>query len=209
MATDTAAGFHDLKLTLGIGRHEQVTELLVVNFEVRRLDGKVAVHWRAEFLDERGRCSWHEALALLGSQIAFHRVRLSGAGLPIGEGCCIVAREDFADEGPQGCSEDFSLGAERREDLVEIERGTLLPCGPAHVPNDGHLFTLRRGGDCGHDACALLLLIHGPEAANHAYVRGLLVGPRHVMSAAGTPATTVHRAVTRAIQLKRPRWCGR
>ena len=112
--------FSELQLPLLVDV-QQVSELFVVELDVRAHDQKILGLVRLGRLEDRLEAARDDAFLLLVLEAAHHGVGLARAGLAIGEDRAIVALEYFLGEVLAGGVEDVGLRGGGLEDVVEGE----------------------------------------------------------------------------------------
>mmetsp|Transcript_176231 Transcript_176231/g.565009 ORF Transcript_176231/g.565009 Transcript_176231/m.565009 type:complete len:775 (+) Transcript_176231:2375-4699(+) len=155
---------------LNVRGHQQVSEVLVVDLQVRAADRIVRILAPGQPVDDGLRGAGHEAATHVRVELPLHGVGLARTRLTIGKRSGLVACKNLVNERVQGRGEDLALRAEGSKHLVEVEERPDLP-GAAADPaaqhaNDRHLLALRRGRSRRDGASLPLALRHGAEAAN-------------------------------------------
>ena len=78
--------------------------------------------------DDMLKGSWDDTLFMWIILVAFHCVSLSGACLPIGKNCPIIALKHTLDNGESWQFEDIDLLASRRKSHIKAEYSFLFSC---------------------------------------------------------------------------------
>lgn len=113
-------GFSEFQSSLLVDM-QQISELLVVELDVRahyqKILGLVALGW----LEDRLEATRNDALLLLVLQVSHHCVRLARTGLPIREDSAIVALQYFLGEVLAGGLKQIQLRGSGLEDIIKRE----------------------------------------------------------------------------------------
>mmetsp|Transcript_35661 Transcript_35661/g.77771 ORF Transcript_35661/g.77771 Transcript_35661/m.77771 type:complete len:277 (+) Transcript_35661:2698-3528(+) len=164
-ATHLAARVLELQFAIACW-FKEITELLVVDLQIRDLQGVVLVGVPGQGVHESVGHARHEAAALLGAKLTLHGVGLARARLAIGEGRGFEATEHLLHKRPQRGVEDVFLAAVGGEHIVKAKVVAHLPrgaaCAAAHHAHDGYFLPLRGCRHGGNRAHLPLLVVHGP-----------------------------------------------
>ena len=88
---------------------EQVTNLLVVDFEVGNTDKILLLRVRLDLLEDIFEGAWHDTLLLVSVRHTCDRERFSGTCLSVGEDSTVVALNDILADWVRCLGENFLL----------------------------------------------------------------------------------------------------